>query len=193
MRFERAVVASKNADKIIEVEAVLAEVGIVAAIVRDLEWPDVEETEDSLHGNALLKARTVANATGMVAISDDTGLEVGALDGAPGVHSARYAGPAASYSENVAKLLDELGDSDERSARFRTVVAVVDPASGREWTAEGLIEGEIARAPRGSYGFGYDPVFVVGDRTLGEMTDLEKSAISHRARALRALAGLLTT
>lgn len=192
MRFERAVVASKNPDKIVEVEAVLAEVGIIAEIVRDLEWPDVEETEDSLHGNALLKARAVANATGVAAISDDTGLEVSALDGAPGVHSARYAGPTATYSENVAKLLGALGDSDDRAARFRTVVAVVDPVSGREWTAEGTIEGEIALTPRGSYGFGYDPVFVVDGRTLGEMTDVEKSAISHRARALRALANLLS-
>ncbi|MEX1271833.1 MAG: RdgB/HAM1 family non-canonical purine NTP pyrophosphatase [Acidimicrobiia bacterium] len=193
MRFERAVVASKNADKIAEVEAVLAEVGLVGSIVRDREWPDVEETEDTLHGNALLKAWAVAKATGIVAISDDTGLEVAALDGAPGVHSARYAGPAATYSQNVAKLLEELSGSTDRSARFRTVIAVVDPATGREWTAEGAVEGEIAHAPRGSYGFGYDPVFAVGDRTLGEMTDAEKSAISHRARALRALAGLLTT
>ncbi len=123
MRFERAVVASKNPDKIVEVEAVLAEVGIVTEIVRDLDWPDVEETEDSLHGNALLKARTVASATGLAAISDDTGLEVTALAGAPGVHSARYAGPAATYSENVAKLLDALSGSDDRRARFRTVVA----------------------------------------------------------------------
>lgn len=193
MKFERAVVASKNADKIVEVEAVLTELGIVVEIVRDLEWPDVEETEDSLHGNALLKARAVATATGVAALSDDTGLEVAALDGAPGVESARYAGPAATYSENVAKLLDALGDSDDRSARFRTVIAVVDPVSGREWTAEGTIEGDIAHTPRGSYGFGYDPVFVVGGRTLGEMTGAEKSAISHRARALRALAGLLNT
>ena len=186
------VVASKNADKIVEVEAVLAEVGIVGEIVRDLEWPDVEESEDSLEGNALLKARAVANATGIVAISDDTGLEVDVLDGAPGVHSARYAGPTATYSENVEKLLGAIGDTADRTARFRTVIAVVDPVSGSEWTAEGTIEGRIAHAPRGAYGFGYDPVFVVDDRTLGEMTDSEKSAISHRARALRALADVLS-
>jgi XTP/dITP diphosphohydrolase len=192
VRFERAVVASKNADKIVEVEAVLAEVGVVDEIVRDLEWPDVPETEDSLHGNALLKARAVAAATGMTAISDDTGLEVDALGGAPGVHSARYAGPTATYSDNVAKLLSALGDATDRSARFRTVIAVVDPSTGREWTAEGVIEGHIAEVPRGTYGFGYDPVFVVGEQTLGEMTEMEKSAISHRARALRALADLLS-
>jgi XTP/dITP diphosphohydrolase len=192
VRFERAVVASKNADKIVEVEAVLAEVGVVDEIVRDLEWPDVPETEDSLHGNALLKARAVAAATGMTAISDDTGLEVDALGGAPGVHSARYAGPTATYSDNVAKLLSALGDATDRSARFRTVIAVVDPSTGREWTAEGVIEGQIAEVPRGTYGFGYDPVFVVGEQTLGEMTEMEKSAISHRARALRALADLLS-
>ena len=193
MRFDRAVVASKNADKIAEVEAVLAEVGIVGEIIRDLEWADVEETETTLRGNALLKARAVAAATGMTAISDDTGLEVTALAGAPGVHSARYAGPEASYADNVAKLLAALDSTDDRTARFRTVIAVVDPTSGGSWTAEGTIEGHIARAPRGSYGFGYDPVFVVGGRTLGEMTEAEKSAISHRARALRALAELLST
>lgn len=192
MRFERAVVASKNPDKVAEVEAVLDELGIVGEIVRDRDWTDVEETEPTLEGNALLKARAVAAATGLVAIADDTGLEVDALDGAPGVVSARYAGPDATYSDNVARLLSELAGASDRRARFRTVIAVVDPAGG-EWTAEGAVEGWIATAPRGSFGFGYDPVFEVGGRTLGEMTASEKSSISHRARALVALAEVLRT
>ena len=188
MRFERAVIASKNADKISEMEAVLAGLGLVGEIVRDLDWPDVDETEPTLEGNALLKARVVAVATGLPAVADDTGLEVDALGGAPGVWSARFAGPEATYADNVAKLLAEMGARPDRTARFRTVIGMVDPGSGTEWAAEGAIEGEITREPRGVYGFGYDPVFLVGDRTLGEMTGAEKSQISHRALALQALA-----
>lgn len=192
MRFERAVVASKNPDKIAEVESVLARLGIVGEIVRSLDWPDVDETEPTLAGNALLKARAVAEVTGFVAIADDTGLEVDALGGAPGVISARYAGPDATYQDNVDKLLSELDGIPERSARFRTVIAVVAP-DGREWTAEGAVEGVITLEPRGTYGFGYDPVFEVDGRTLGEMAQSEKSEISHRARALEAIAELLST
>lgn len=191
MRFDRAVVASKNPDKIAEVESVLARLRIVGEIVRGLDWPDVDETEPTLEGNALLKARAVAAATGLVAIADDTGLEVDALDGAPGVISARYAGPDASYQDNVDKLLAEMNGTVDRSARFRTVIAVVEPGGG-EWTAEGRVEGKITVAPRGSFGFGYDPVFEVDGRTLGEMTSEEKSSISHRARALHAMAVLLS-
>ena len=191
MRFTQAVVASKNPDKIAEVESVLSALGIVGEIVRGLDWSDVEETEPTLEGNALLKARAVASATGFVSIADDTGLEVDALGGAPGVISARYAGPEATYEENVRKLLAELDGRTDRTARFRTVIALVDPV-GREWTAEGAIGGVIVAEPRGAYGFGYDPVFAVRGRTLGEMTAAEKSLVSHRARALRALAELLT-
>ena len=191
MRFERAVVASKNPDKIAEVEQVLAGLGVVGEVVRGLDWPEIDETEPTLRGNALLKARAVASVTGLVAVADDTGLEVDALGGAPGVISARYAGPEASYEDNVRKLLADLGGRADRGARFRTVIAVVDPV-GREWTAEGAVEGLIVPEPRGVYGFGYDPVFEVGGRTLGEMTTEEKSLISHRARALKALAELLS-
>ena len=131
MRFEQAVVASKNRAKISEVESILAEIGIVGAVVRDLEWPDVAETESSLRGNALLKARAVATATGLVAIADDTGLEVDALEGAPGVHSARYAGPSATDADNVAKLLDTMNGISERSARFRTSRRSTNSAAAR--------------------------------------------------------------
>lgn len=188
--FDRVVVASKNPDKIVEVESVLGALGIVGEIVRGLEWDDVEETEPTLAGNARLKARAVATATGVAALADDTGLEVDALGGAPGVHSARYAGTDASYTDNVRKLLAELESREDRTARFRTVIALVDPATDEEWLAEGVLEGEISHRPHGVFGFGYDPVFAVGGRTLGEMTQDEKAAMSHRARALRSLAAL---
>jgi len=192
VRFDKVVVASKNPDKVAEVEEVLAGLGIVGEIVRGLDWPDVEETETTLEGNALLKARAVAEATGLVAVADDTGLEVDALGGAPGVVSARFAGSDATYADNVRRLLDVLGERSDRSARFRTVVAVVDPGSGSEWCAEGSVTGVITTEPRGAYGFGYDPVFEVDGLTLGEMTAAAKTSISHRARALEGLAAILT-
>lgn len=187
---ERAVVASKNPDKIAEVEAVLAGLGLVGEIVRGLEWPDIAETEDTLVGNALLKARAVCSATGLVSIADDTGLEVSALGGAPGVHTARYAGEAASYDENVDLLLHELAGQPNRSARFITAIALVKP-DGTEVTAEGAVDGEITEQRRGDGGFGYDPVFSVAGVTFSEMGAGEKHQISHRARALQALASAL--
>ena len=188
---ERLVVASKNPDKIVEVEEVLTALGLVHEIVRGLEWPDVPETEPTLIGNALLKARAVATATGLPALADDTGLEVDALGGAPGVTTARYAGPDATYDDNVDKLLAELDGLSDRTARFKTAVALVDP-DGTELVAEGVVEGRIAERRRGSGGFGYDPVFEVeGGRTFSEMGTAEKHEISHRARALAALAEVL--
>ncbi len=187
---ERLVVASKNPDKIAEVEEVLAGLGLVREIVRGLEWPDVDETEPTLVGNALLKARAVRQATGLTAVADDTGLEVDALGGEPGVHTARYAGPDATYSDNVAKLLEEMEGVKRRSARFKTAIALVDE-NGKELTVEGVVEGEIATESRGEGGFGYDPVFAVRGRTFAEMGSEEKHRISHRALALRALAAAL--
>ena len=184
---DRLVVASANPDKVAEVEAVLAELRVPAEIVRGLTWPEVEETEATLAGNALLKARAVAAHTGLAALADDTGLEVDALGGAPGVQTARFAGPNATYSDNVTKLLADLEGTPDRAARFRTVVALVLP-DGSEVLAEGVLEGGIATARRGSGGFGYDPVFVVDGRTLAEIPASRKNAISHRAKALHALA-----
>ncbi len=158
-------------------------------MVRGLEWPEVEEPFDSLVENALHKARTVAAHTGLAALADDTGLEVAALDGAPGVLTARFAGPNATYDDNVGKLLEELDGVAERTARFRTAVALVSP-DGTELTAEGVLEGRIATERRGSFGFGYDPVFEVeeyGYRTLAEIPETDKNRISHRARALQEL------
>jgi XTP/dITP diphosphohydrolase len=186
----RLVVASKNPDKIIEIESVLVREGLVEEIVRGLLWPDVDETEPTLEGNALLKARAVAAATGLPALADDTGLEVAALGGEPGVHTARFAGPEASYQDNVEKMLAVLNGVEDRRATFRSVVAIVWP-SGSELTAEGRLEGIIAGRARGSFGFGYDPIFEVAGSTLGELGPEAKAAMSHRALALTALAKLL--
>ena len=187
---DRAVAASKNPDKIAEMESILTAAGVVGEMVRGLEWPDVIEDAPTLEGNALLKARRAAEATGLAAVADDTGLEVGALGGAPGVHTARFAGPGAAYEDNTAALLEALAEAADRSARFRTVAAAVLP-DGREIVAEGVLEGRIAARPRGSGGFGYDSVFEAAGRTLAEMTPEEKNRISHRAEAVRALADAL--
>lgn len=185
---ERLIIASKNPDKIAEIEAVLVGLGLVGEVERGVEWPDVEETEDTIAGNALLKARAVHRATGLAALADDTGLEVEALEGGPGVHTGRFAGPDAGYADNVAKLLAVMEGVENRAARFVTVMALVGDT---EVVAEGVLEGRIALSPRGSNGFGYDPVFEVDHRTLAEIPVEEKNRISHRARALRNLAGML--
>lgn len=186
-------VASKNPDKVQEVEAVLAALDDPFEVVRGLSWPDIEEPFETLEENALHKARTVASATGLPALADDTGLEVDALGGRPGVRSARFAGPGATYEDNVDHLLAELAGVEDRTACFRTVVALAHPG-GETVVAEGTLPGRIAHARRGSFGFGYDPVFEVagmGFRTLGEIPEAEKNRISHRALALSRLALLL--
>ena len=183
-------VASKNPDKVIEIESVLVRESLVDEIVTGLSWGDVHETEATLEGNALLKARAVASATELPALADDTGLEVVALGGDPGVHTARFAGPQATYAENVEKMLALLGGVEDRRATFRSVVALVWP-DGSELIAEGRLEGTIAFAARGTFGFGYDPIFEVGGVTLAEIGPEAKATMSHRALALRALAGML--
>jgi XTP/dITP diphosphohydrolase len=198
----RLVCASANPDKVAEIAAVLAGIGVTLEPRPD-GVPDVVEDADTLLGNARLKAMAIATAAGEAAVADDTGLEVDALGGAPGVRSARYAGEHATYAENVAKLLAELqrvgaDEPEARRARFRTVAMVCWPPSAgeepRELWAEGTVEGHIALAPRGRAGFGYDSVFVPdegGGLTFAEMTAEDKHAISHRGRALRQLAVLL--
>jgi XTP/dITP diphosphohydrolase len=188
----KLVLATANPDKTRELAALLQGFEVVP---RPAGLPDVDETEDTLEGNARLKAVAVMQATGEPAVADDTGLEVDALGGRPGVYAARYAGPGASYADNVAKLLEELaGVADAaRTARFRTVAVARFP-DGREVVAEGWVRGTIADAPAGEGGFGYDPVFVPagGDgRTFAQMSQAEKAAVSHRGRALRALAAQL--
>lgn len=186
----RLVVASKNPDKISEIEEILRSLSLTDEIVRGLDWPDIEETGRTLKENALIKARAVAEFTGLPVVADDTGLEVDALGGGPGVNTARYAGPGASYEDNVVRLLESMEGVEDRTARFRTVVALVMP-DGVEVTAEGSVEGVITKERRGGGGFGYDPVFEVDGKTLAEMTAEDKNALSHRARALRALAASL--
>ena len=181
------VVASKNADKIAEVEAVLSALEPPIVVIGGHSWPYVDETENTLAGNALLKARAVVATTGHAAVADDTGLEVDALGGAPGVSTARYAGEHATYDDNVDKMLRELHGVSDRTARFRTAVALVAP-NGEELVAEGVLAGTITRERRGLWGFGYDPIFEVDGRTLAEIPTDEKNAISHRAGALHALA-----
>lgn len=181
------VCASANPDKVVEIADVLGD--LVELLPRPDDVADVVEDAESLKGNARLKARAIRDATGLPAVADDTGLEVRALGGAPGVHAARYAGEGCSYADNRAKLLSELHGVADRRARFRTVVLVAWP-DGDELVVEGVCDGEIATAERGDRGFGYDAVFapVEGDgRTFAEMALDEKQAISHRARALRAL------
>ncbi len=189
----RVVLATANPHKAVEMTAVLADAGF-EVVARPVDVADVDETADTLEGNALLKATALAQATGDAAVADDTGLFVDALGGRPGVYSARYAGPRATYDENVARLLGELADSaTPRRARFRTVIALVDP-DGRALVAEGVLEGQIVTAPRGGHGFGYDPVFEADDtpgRTLAELEPEEKNRLSHRGRALGALARLI--
>jgi len=186
------VVASKNPDKIAELEAVLSLLDPPIEVITGHNWADIAEDGATLAANALLKAHAVVAATGHAAIADDTGLEVAALDGAPGVHTARYAGEKATYEENVTRLLVDLTGVVDRSARFRTAVALVFPA-GDELVVEGVLDGEITLARRGDGGFGYDPVFDVAGRTLAEIPAAEKNKISHRALALQALVAALTT
>lgn len=186
------VLATANPDKAREISEILGD--RVTLIPRPLDIAEVEETGSTLLENARLKAAALVRATGLPAIADDTGLEVDALDGAPGVFSARFAGPDSIYADNVKKLLDTLsGAPPSRQARFRTVALIAWP-DGRELVADGVVEGSIADEPRGTDGFGYDPVFIPAGhdgRTFAEMTAAEKHAISHRGRAFRLLAGEL--
>lgn len=191
----RLVLASANPDKAAEMRAMLASCGF-ELVDRPPEVPEVEETATTLAGNARLKALALVAATGAAAVADDTGLEVEAVGGAPGVYSARYAGPDATYADNVAHLLGALDGvaNPQRRACFRTV-ALVRFLDGREVSAEGVVDGQIANAPKGDGGFGYDAVFVPdeGDgRTFAEMTGDEKNALSHRGRAFRSLAAALS-
>jgi XTP/dITP diphosphohydrolase len=193
------VVASANPDKAAEIVAILSSVPGLTLVPRPTSVPDVEETGTTLLENARLKARALADATGSPSVADDTGLEVEALDGAPGVYSARFAGEHATYADNVAKLLEELAavgalDPERRRARFRTVALVAYPDGSERW-AEGEVAGTISASPRGDHGFGYDPIFVPdgGDgRTFAELTADEKHGTSHRGRAFRSLARDLT-
>ena len=190
----KIVLATHNHDKEIELQHSLRGLGVEICSLS--EYPDIgeiEETGTTLLENSLLKAHTVHGRTGLPAIADDTGLEVDALDGAPGVYSARFAGADATYEDNLNKLLFSMEEVSEerRSARFRTVISFVD--GNQELWTEGHIDGKIIDFPRGNAGFGYDPVFYIPqlEKTFAELSTEEKNKISHRGLALQKLRKIL--
>ena len=188
------VIATHNPDKKKEIMIALRELGVnILSLDSFPEIGEIEETGSTLLENSLIKARTVSAVTGKPAIADDTGLEVDALNGAPGIYSARYAGINVSYEDNVRKLLSEMSsfDMDSRTARFRTVVSF--HSSNEELWTEGVIEGSITMNAIGKGGFGYDPVFRLRKtgKTFAEMTRQEKNRISHRGMALDKMRQLL--
>lgn len=178
--------ASGNPHKIEELKQMIEPLGI--ELKSTLDFPDaheVVEDQPDLEGNALKKARYWFNETGIPSLADDTGLEVDALNGAPGVYSARYAGENVTYDDNVEKLLREMDEESDRKARFRTVIAFLDGSD--EHLFEGICEGEITTQRKGEKGFGYDPVFqpLGYDQTFAELSSEEKNKISHRGLAFQ--------
>lgn len=189
---EIILLASANPHKIEELRQILEPFGIELKSTHDFPCGvEVVEDQPDLEGNALKKARYWNQLTGLPALADDTGLEVDALKGAPGVYSARYAGEHVTYAQNVEKLLRELDEENNRKARFRTVIAFVDGEN--EQLFEGSCEGTIIHVPKGEKGFGYDPVFVPSGykKTFAELCSEEKNSISHRGRALNNFLELL--
>jgi len=195
-RRKTLVLATHNIHKQTEMKFILSKLGVtVIGLDQFPEIKSIEETGTTLIENALIKARTVHEITGLPSLADDTGLEVDALNGAPGVYSARFAGENATFEDNVNKMLIALKGIpyDKRRARFRTVLAFVD--SNSELSEDGVIEGRIKNKARGKDGFGYDPIFQPEsyDITFAEMTSEEKNRISHRARALEKMKKILKT
>ena len=192
----KIVVATHNKDKFKELHYGLSSLDI--ELISLYEFPEIKEIiEDgeTLKDNALIKARTVHKITSLPSISDDTGLEVDALNGAPGVFTARYAGENCNYLDNVNKMLEEMKDipKNKRGATFKTVMAYVD--DNMELTSEGIVQGTITRTKKGIAGFGYDPIFYVPDlkKTFAEMKIEQKNLVSHRSRAIKALRADLVT
>jgi XTP/dITP diphosphohydrolase len=190
----RFVLATRNAHKLRELAAVLVSHDL-EPLPDDVELPP--ESGSTFAENALIKARAAAEATGRPALADDSGIEVEALGGAPGIYSARYAGERATDEQNLAKLLDQVRGSDDRGAAYVCALALVDPGGGQE-VFEGRCQGTLIETPRGTGGFGYDPAFLPDDRppgderTMAELPPHEKDAISHRGRAARAFAEWLS-
>ncbi len=185
------VFATNNKHKIKEISDLLGGKFKILGLADVNITEDIPEDAETLSENALFKARVVHDRTGLNVFADDTGLEVDALDGAPGVYSARYAGEGRSFDDNINKLLGQMGDTENRKARFRTVIALI--INGSEFLFEGTVSGEITVGRRGNGGFGYDPVFLPDgyDRTFAEMPLSEKNRISHRARAMGKLLDFL--
>ncbi len=192
-RQPRVVLATRNAHKVAELSRILADTGFAGEIV-GLEAfpgaPEVAETGSTFSDNALLKAHAIAAYTGLPAVADDSGLTVNALNGMPGILSARWSGKHGDDRANLELLLGQLADIDGRDAAFVCVAALALPDGSREWTTTGVLHGRLARAPRGTNGFGYDPIFVPDGmaRTTAELSPQDKDAISHRGRAFRAIA-----
>ena len=182
---ETFIMATHNKHKVAELSRILEPMGIH---VETADLPEVEETGTTFEENARLKALSACKTTGLPSVADDSGIAVDALGGAPGVYAARYAGEEATDADRNKKLLEEMKDIPEgkRSARFVSAICCVFP-SGEEITVTGVCEGTVAFAPRGKDGFGYDPIFLVGDRTYAELSPAEKDAVSHRGKALRLL------
>ena len=182
----KLLIATRNRHKLEEIRAILNLPGLELIGADEMPGlPEVEEDAPTFEGNAIKKARTLAQASGCWTLADDSGLEVEALGGAPGVISARYAGSEASTPANNAKLLRELAGVTDRGARFRCVLALCAP-DGRSWTVEGLCEGRMLESPRGANGFGYDPLFMPEghSQTFAELPASVKNGMSHRGRAL---------
>jgi XTP/dITP diphosphohydrolase len=205
----RVVLATRNAHKVAELSRILADAGFAGELVGLDEFPDapdVRETGSTFADNALLKARATAAHTGLPAVADDSGLTVNALNGMPGILSARWAGKHGDDHANLELLLGQLADIDSRGAAFVCVAALALPASPAlpasaalpggtgEWTITGVLTGSLTRAPRGTNGFGYDPIFVPDgmETTTAELPPQQKDAISHRGRAFRAIAPIIT-
>lgn len=181
----KLLIGSKNKDKISEIKEILKELNLEIISAADFpDLPDVEENRDTIEGNAELKATTYAKATGLLTLADDTGLFVDALNGEPGVYSARYAGDNCSYKDNRDKLIKEMKGKKNRDARFKTAVCLADKF-GIIASVFGKVEGKITEREIGDKGFGYDNIFLADEtrRTFGEMEDYEKHLISHRGRA----------
>lgn len=187
--FDRLVLGTRNSGKVDELRALLKDIQLELIPANALsDPPQVDEDADTLEGNARKKARAFYRHTGVPALADDTGLEVEALDGGPGVHTARFAGPDATPADNKRRLLDVMEGKQNRRARFRTVMALVEP-DGNVHTFEGVCSGTITTDPHGEGGFGYDPLFRPDghDQTFAEMPSAAKNEISHRRKALDAL------
>lgn len=185
----KIIVATKNHGKVKEISKIFASLGVDVVTQEEAQIDvDVEETGDTFEKNALIKARAVSMLCDDIVIADDSGLCVDALDGRPGVYSARYAGPDASDAQKIEKLLSEMEGEKNRAAKFMCCVALVTP-DGREFVSHGEVVGEILSSPEGENGFGYDPVFFSNElqKTFALATPEEKNAISHRGRALRAM------
>lgn len=184
--------ATNNDHKLYEVSEYLKERYQIVSLKEIGCTDDIPETADTLEGNALLKARYVYERYGKDCFADDTGLEVEALHNAPGVYSARYASEAKDAQANMRKLLSEMQEKQNRNARFRTVIALIQ--DGKEYLFEGEVKGTIAREPKGRHGFGYDPVFIPEnyDKSFAELDLATKNSISHRANAVKKLVGFLS-